>query len=79
VGLAVAVMLAARVTHPPAGAVPLVAMASPEVAPMLFVTLLLSAVTLVGLAMAMHRLPPRVAYPKGLPGMASQGAGRVLG
>jgi CBS-domain-containing membrane protein len=65
VGLVVALMLVLRVTHPPAGAVPLVAMAAPDMAPMLFVTLFLSAVTLVGLAFALHRLPPRVAYPKG--------------
>ncbi len=79
VGLAVAMMLAARVTHPPAGAVPLVAMASPEVAPLLFVTLLLSAVTLVGLAVLLHRLPPRVIYPKIPPAPVPHAVGRVLG
>ncbi len=79
VGLSVAMMLAFRVTHPPAGAVPLVAMTSPEAAPMLFGTLLLSAVTLVGLALLLHRLPPRVAYPKAPPAPASQGAPRLLG
>lgn len=67
VGLAVAAMLALRITHPPAGAVPLVAMTAPEDAAMLFPTLLLSAVALVGLALLLHRLPPRVAYPRGLP------------
>jgi CBS-domain-containing membrane protein len=79
VGLTVATMLALRVTHPPAGAVPLVAMTSPEAAPMLFVTLLLSAVTLVGLAILLHRLPPRVAYPKAPPAPASQEAGPAIG
>lgn len=63
-----AAMLALRVTRPPAGAVPLVAMAAPDPAPMLFPTLLLDAVALVGLALVLHRLPPRVAYPRGLAG-----------
>jgi CBS-domain-containing membrane protein len=66
------------VAHPPAGAVPLVAMASPEAAPMLFVTLLLSAVTLVGLALALHGCRPGCLSRRGCPG-ASQRAGRVLG
>lgn len=67
VGLAVALMLALRITHLPAGAVPLVAMAAPDEAAMLFPTLLLSATALVGLVLLLHRLPPRVAYPRGLP------------
>jgi CBS-domain-containing membrane protein len=77
VGMAVAMMLAARVTHPPAGAVPLVAMTSPDAAPLLFATLLLSAVTLVGLAFVLHRLPPRVAYPKVPPAPVPQVAGSL--
>ena len=60
-------MLLLRVTHPPAGAVPLVAMAAPDRALLLFPTLLVSAVVLVGLAILMHRLPPRVTYPRELP------------
>jgi CBS-domain-containing membrane protein len=77
VGLAVATMLALRITHPPAGAVPLVAMAAPAKALMLFPMLLLSAVTLVGLALLLHRLPPRVAYPKavGTSGISEPRAG----
>ena len=66
VGLAVALMLALRITHPPAGAVPLVAMAAPDRGLMLFPTLLLSAVVLVALAALLHRLPPRVSYPRGV-------------
>lgn len=75
VGLSVALMLALRITHPPAGAVPLVAMAAPGQAALLFPTLLLSAVTLVGLALLLHRLPPRVAYPRGLPASPGPSAG----
>lgn len=73
VGLAVAAMLALRITHPPAGAVPLVAMAAPENAALLFPMLLLSALTLVGLALLLHSLPPRVAYPKGMQALAGLG------
>jgi CBS-domain-containing membrane protein len=67
VGISIAVMLALRVTHPPAGAVPLVALAAPLQSASLFVTILLSCVSLVALALVHHRLPPRVAYPKPLP------------
>jgi CBS-domain-containing membrane protein len=64
VGLAIALMLALRVTHPPAGAVPLVALAAPLQSATLFVTILLSCVSLVALALVHHRLPPRVQYPR---------------
>lgn len=67
VGLAVALMLLLRVTHPPAGAVPLVAMAAPDRGLALFPMLLVSAAILVGLALLLHRLPPRVTYPRELP------------
>lgn len=66
VGLVVALMLALRITHPPAGAVPLVAMAAPDRGLMLFPTLLVSAVVLVALATLLHRLPPRLSYPRGV-------------
>jgi CBS-domain-containing membrane protein len=64
VGLAIAVMLALRVTHPPAGAVPLVALAAPTQSASLFVTILVACVSLVGLALVHHRIPPRVQYPR---------------
>lgn len=67
VGLALAGMLALRVTHPPAGAIPLVAMAAPQDSVVLFPTLLLASVSLVALAVALHRLPPQVSYPRPLP------------
>lgn len=67
VGAAIAGMLMLRVTHPPAGAIPLVALASPLQSTSLFVTILLSCVSLVVLALVHHRLPPRVQYPRPLP------------
>jgi len=67
VGVAIAGMLALRITHPPAGAVPLVALATPLQSASLFVTILLSCVSLVALALVHHRLPPRVQYPRAVP------------
>ena len=67
VGLALAAMLALRITHPPAGAVPLVAMAGPEDSVILFPALLLASISLVALAVLLHRLPPQVSYPRPLP------------
>lgn len=64
VGAAIALMAVLRVTHPPAGAVPLVALAAPAESAMLFPAILLASVSLVGLALVHHRLPPRLQYPK---------------
>lgn len=64
VGIAVGLMLAFRVTHPPAGAVPLVAMGAPQQPAMLFASVLIGSVALVALAVLHHRLPPRAAYPR---------------
>lgn len=64
VGAAIAGMLALRITHPPAGAVPLVALASPAHSTSLFMTILIACISLVGLALVHHRLPPRVQYPR---------------
>lgn len=64
VGLAIALMLALRVTHPPAGAVPLVALAAPAQSLSLFPCILLACISLVSLALLHHRLPPRVQYPR---------------
>jgi CBS-domain-containing membrane protein len=67
VGAAIAGMLVLRITHPPAGAIPLVALASPASSASLFVTILISCVSLVALALVHHRIPPRVQYPRPLP------------
>lgn len=64
---AIASMLALRITHPPAGALPLVALATPLQSASLFITILLSCVSLVALALVHHRLPPRVRYPRAVP------------
>ena len=67
VGISIAGMLMLRVTHPPAGAVPLVALASPVQSLSLFLTILVACVSLMALALLHHRLPPRVQYPRPLP------------
>lgn len=62
-GLSIAAMAALRITHPPAGATPLVVMATaPGLSFLLFPTLL-GSVTLVAVAMLFHRLPPVTVYP----------------
>lgn len=64
VGLSIATMLALRVTHPPAGAVPLVAFSTHMPAETLFVVVVVGAACLVAVAMVHHRLPPRITYPR---------------
>jgi CBS-domain-containing membrane protein len=64
VGLAIALMLMLRVTHPPAGAIPLVASASPLHGSMLFTVVLLGSASLVTLAFLHHKIPPRQQYPR---------------
>jgi CBS-domain-containing membrane protein len=78
VGAAIAGMLILRVTHPPAGAVPLVALAAPLQSSSLFTTILIGCVSLVGLAIVHHRLPPRIQYPRPLPLPSSSGARSTL-
>jgi len=63
VGLSIATMLALRVTHPPAGAVPLVAMGTANGGVELFATIFIACLSLVAVAWLHHRLPPRVVYP----------------
>ena len=67
VGLVIGVMLLLRVTHPPAGAVPLVAFTAHMPADTLFFVVLAGAMCLVGIAVIHHRLPPRIDYPRRLP------------
>lgn len=63
VGLSIASMLMLRVTHPPAGAVPLVAYASHLPAATLFLVVALGGLTLIAVAVLLHLLPPRQQYP----------------
>lgn len=64
VGVVIAAMLALRVTHPPAGAVPLVALSTHMHPEMLFAVTLGGALCLVLVAVVHHWLPPRHVYPK---------------
>jgi CBS-domain-containing membrane protein len=64
VGCAIALMSIFRVTHPPAGAVPLVALGAPLQSASLFGTILIGCCSLIGLAVMHHRLPPRAHYPR---------------
>ena len=64
VGLVIAAMLLLRVTHPPAGAVPLVALSTHMPMETLFIAVTAGAACLVGVALVHHRLPPRIVYPR---------------
>ena len=63
VGLSIAAMLILRVTHPPAGAVPLVAFASHLPAPTLFLVVSFGGLSLIAIAVLHHLIPPRQQYP----------------
>src|SRR5690606_10154302 len=64
VGASLALMLMLRVTHPPAGAIPLVAFATHLPITTLLFVVIAGAFCLVGTAFLYHRLPPRTPYPK---------------
>lgn len=64
VGVSIALMLMFRVTHPPAGAIPLVATATPYQGSTLFIVVLLSCISLLLLAVVHHWIPPRAQYPR---------------
>ena len=64
VGLSIVLMATLRVTHPPAGAVPLVATAAPYQGSTLFIVVLLGCISLLTLAVVHHWIPPRVQYPR---------------
>lgn len=72
VGLTLFAMQTLRITHPPAGAVPLVAAATPADCTLLFITLLVSSAGMVAFALAFHALPPRRRYPAPHPGLPVQ-------
>jgi CBS-domain-containing membrane protein len=63
VGVTIAAMLLLRVTHPPAGAVPLVAFASHLSAGLLFTVVVVGALALIAIAVLHHAIPPRHQYP----------------
>jgi CBS-domain-containing membrane protein len=63
VGLTIAVMLILRVTHPPAGAIPLVAFASHFSLPLLMAVVSAGSALMIAIAVLHHRLPPTQQYP----------------
>ena len=63
VGIAIALMLILRVTHPPAGAVPLVAFASHFNLPVLTGVVVAGSVLMITIATVHHLIPPRQQYP----------------
>ncbi|HEY9081237.1 HPP family protein [Magnetovibrio sp.] len=63
VGLAIAAMAALRITHPPAGADPLVVMAAGVGFDFLLFPTLTGAVALVAVAAVVHRIAPKTPYP----------------
>ncbi len=72
VGLALFGMQTLRITHPPAGAIPVLALQMPGDSATLFVTLLVGSIGMLLLAVVVHRLPPRRVYPAPLPGLPVQ-------
>lgn len=64
IGVTLVLMRILRVTHPPAGAIPLVGFADPVHIADLFAAVLVGSTTLVLFAMIWHHLPPRQPYPK---------------
>ena len=52
-----------RVTHPPAGAIPLVAFASHFDLPMLTAVVLAGSVLMIAIGVLHHRIPPSQQYP----------------
>lgn len=64
VGVVVAVMAMFRLTHPPAGANPIVIFLSQPGFEFLFIPVVVGSATLVAIALLVHQIPPRtVAYP----------------
>lgn len=63
VGISIALMAILRVTHPPAGAIPLVAFASHFDLPMLAAVVLAGSALMIVIGVLHHRIPPRQQYP----------------
>ncbi len=63
VGLALLVMAMLRITHPPAGANPIIIFLTDPGIEFLFVPILAGSVLLVAVAYVVHHLPPRAVYP----------------
>ena len=63
VGLAITTMLVMRLSHPPAGAVPVVGLVGQAGVGSLTVSVLAGSLILVLIALVFHRLPPRQPFP----------------
>nr|WP_295465779.1 HPP family protein [Mesorhizobium sp.] len=63
VGLAIILMRAFRVTHPPAGALPILAFGQGLHGVKLFAVVFVGCTLLLALAFIVHRIPPRREYP----------------
>jgi CBS-domain-containing membrane protein len=63
VGISIAAMAMLRVTHPPAGAIPLVAFASHFDLPVLTAVVLAGSVLMIAIGVLHHRIPPSQQYP----------------
>jgi len=63
VGCAIAGMSLLRLTHPPAGAIPLVAYGSHQTASTIFIVVVVGGTLLVALAVIHHFIPPKTQYP----------------
>lgn len=63
VGISIAAMAMLRLTHPPAGAIPLVAFASRFDLPMLVVVVLAGSALMIAIGVLHHLIPPRQQYP----------------
>lgn len=72
VGVTLFLIQTLRITHPPAGAVPMLAAATPGNSSLLFITLLVSSIGMVAFALVWHCLPPRRRYPAEHPGAPVQ-------
>lgn len=67
VGITIATMAILRVTHPPAGAIPLVAFASHFDLPVLTAVVLAGSILMIAIGVLHHQIPPRQQYPLRVP------------
>lgn len=74
VGVSIVIMRALRLTHPPAGAMPILGFNGHLHGAKLFGVIALASVVLIAMAWAIHRIPPRRVYP--LPPRAPEPAAR---
>ncbi len=64
VGVTIVLMRGLRVTHPPAGAIPILGFGDQLHGPELFGVMVVGCVVLIALAAVVHAIPPRRPYPR---------------